>query len=242
MRGEDSQAGTLFSYVSCQARMAADHSLRLIRAIVDDALDALSKPFSAHRASLGRPLIPPEKILRAQPRTFSGIRSERQLVEQLNHNLPFRCFVGLFIDAAVCEVSTFVLRPTSRYFPSFMVSWMSNRDLFVGLAFILALTPGIARTEANDPTIGIDRPFGLGGHSCKMMDDSGRLLIYTEGIPSLGVILWMQRTDHGRRGGEPMPQELVDALPLIRPCLAGKHHSSAHPKRINSPLWDSIPE
>jgi transposase len=108
MRGDDSQTGTLFSYVSCEARVPADHPLRIMRAIVDDALEALSEQFAALYSLVGRPSIPPEKLLRALLlQAFFGIRSERQLMEQLNYNLLFRWFVGLSMDASVWDASTF---------------------------------------------------------------------------------------------------------------------------------------
>jgi transposase len=108
MRGEDSQTGSLFSYVSCEARVPADHPLRVIRAIVDEALEVLSGEFDVLYASVGRPSIPPEKLLRALLlQAFFGIRSERQLMEQLNYNLLFRWFIGLSMDAPVWDASTF---------------------------------------------------------------------------------------------------------------------------------------
>lgn len=108
MRGEDSQIGSLFSYVSCEARVPADHPLRVIRAIVDEALEVLSSEFEALYSSVGRPSIPPEKLLRALLlQAFFGLRSERQLMEQLDYNLLFRWFVGLSVDAPVWDASTF---------------------------------------------------------------------------------------------------------------------------------------
>jgi len=108
MRGHDEQPGSLFSYVSCEARVPPDHPLRLIRAVVDEALDVLSAEFEGLYARLGRPSIPPEKLLRAMLlQAFFGIRSERQLMEQLNYNLLFRWFVGLSMDAAVWDASSF---------------------------------------------------------------------------------------------------------------------------------------
>ena len=65
MRGEDANRAALFSYVSCEARVPADHPLRSIRAIVDEALEALSPAFAELYAKTGRPSIPPEKLLRA---------------------------------------------------------------------------------------------------------------------------------------------------------------------------------
>ncbi len=80
--------------------------------------------------------------------------------------------------------------------------------------------------EIADPTIGFGRVFGLGGHACKQYDDTGRLYIYTEGIPSTGVMSWLQRSDGGTKPNIPMPEELETALPLIPGCLPGKHHAA----------------
>jgi transposase len=108
MRGADSETASLFSYVSCEARVPADHPLRVIRAVVDEALDVLSGRFEALYSAHGRPSIPPEKLLRALLlQAFFGLRSERQLMEQLNYNLLFRWFVGLSMDAPVWDASTF---------------------------------------------------------------------------------------------------------------------------------------
>jgi transposase len=108
MRGEDRQTAALFSYVSCEARVPPDHPLRLIRAVVDEALDVLSPKLEALYSSTGRPSIPPEKLLRALLlQAFYGIRSERQLMEQLDYNLLFRWFVGLSMDAPVWDASSF---------------------------------------------------------------------------------------------------------------------------------------
>lgn len=108
MRGEDAQTAALFSYVSCEARVPSDHPLRLIRAVVDEALEALSGEFEGLYARVGRPSIPPEKLLRALLlQAFYTIRSERQLMQQLDYNLLFRWFVGLSMDAPVWDASTF---------------------------------------------------------------------------------------------------------------------------------------
>jgi transposase len=88
MRGFDEQTSALFSYVSCEARVPADHPLRLIRAVVDEALDVLSPEFDRVYARVGRPGIAPEKLLRALLlQAFYSVRSERQLMEQLDYNL-----------------------------------------------------------------------------------------------------------------------------------------------------------
>ena len=108
MRGEDHRSEGLFSYVSCEARVPADHPLRAIRAIVDEALEVLSVEFDAMYSRIGRPSVPPEKLLRALLlQAFYTIRSERQLMEQMDYNLLFRWFVGLAMDAPVWDVTVF---------------------------------------------------------------------------------------------------------------------------------------
>jgi transposase len=108
MRGEDASTASLFSYVSCEARVPEDHRLRPIRAIVDEALEVLSPAFAALYAQTGRPSIPPEKLLRALLlQAFYSVRSERQLMEQLDYNLLFRWFVGLAMDAPVWDATVF---------------------------------------------------------------------------------------------------------------------------------------
>jgi transposase len=108
MRGGDIQTSGLFSYVSCEARVPGDHPLRAIRAIVDEALEVLSADFERMYSPIGRPSIPPEKLLRALLlQAFYTIRSERQLMEQLDYNLLFRWFVGLAMDAPIWDVTVF---------------------------------------------------------------------------------------------------------------------------------------
>ena len=108
MRGGDERSEGLFSYVSCEARVPANHSLRAIRAIVDEALEVLSPDFDGLYSCIGRPSIPPEKLLRALLlQAFYSIRSERQLMEQMDYNLLFRWFVGLTMDAPIWDVTVF---------------------------------------------------------------------------------------------------------------------------------------
>jgi transposase len=108
MRGEDRRAGGLFSYVDLEARVPAEHPLRPIRAIVDAALSALSGEFEALYSHLGRPSIPPERLLRALLlQAFYSVRSERLLMEQLDYNLLFRWFVGLGIDDPIWHPTAF---------------------------------------------------------------------------------------------------------------------------------------
>jgi transposase len=108
MRGGDAKTEALFSYVSCERRVPLDHPLRPIRKIVDQGLAALSPEFERLYAKLGRPSIAPEKLLRALLlQAFYSVRSERQLMEQLDYNLLFRWFVGLSLDAVVWDVTVF---------------------------------------------------------------------------------------------------------------------------------------
>jgi transposase len=108
MRGSDERSEGLFSYVSCEARVPANHPLRPIRAIVDEALEVMSSAFEGLCSKIGRASIPPEKLLRALLlQAFYSVRSERQLMEQLDYNLLFRWFVGLSMDAPVWDVTVF---------------------------------------------------------------------------------------------------------------------------------------
>jgi transposase len=108
MRGGDERSGELFSYVDLEKRIRADHPLRAIRAIVNEALAALGRDFAALYAPLGRPSIAPEKLLRAMLlQALYSIRSERQLMERLEYDLLFRWFVGIGVDDAAWDHSTF---------------------------------------------------------------------------------------------------------------------------------------
>src|ERR1700745_757835 len=96
MRGADPLWAGLFSYVRLEQRVPADHPLRAIRDLVDAALKDLSRDFARLYARHGRPSIPPERLLRALLlQAFYTVRSERQLMEQLDYNLLFRWVVGL---------------------------------------------------------------------------------------------------------------------------------------------------
>jgi transposase len=108
MRGGDERSGALFSYVDLEARVRRDHPLRAIRVIVNQALSALEREFSTLYSPLGRPSIPPEKLLRAMLlQAFYSIRSERQLMERLEYDLLFRWFVGIGVDDAAWDHSVF---------------------------------------------------------------------------------------------------------------------------------------
>src|SRR5271170_1625080 len=102
MRGDDEICGCLFSYVDLEDRVRADHPLRPIREIANAALAALSGDFAALYSGMGRPSVPPEKLLRAMLlQAFYSVRSERQLMERIEFDLLFRWFVGIGIDDPV---------------------------------------------------------------------------------------------------------------------------------------------
>lgn len=108
MRGSDNRAAGLFSYVRLEDRIAADHPLRAIRGLVEEVLERLSGRVAGLYSHTGRPSIPPEQLLKATLlQAFFSIRSERQLMEQIDYNLLFRWFVGLEMDARVWDASTF---------------------------------------------------------------------------------------------------------------------------------------
>jgi transposase len=108
MRGNDEQQGAVFSYINPEERIPADHPLRRIRAMLDGALKDLSTHFEALYARRGRPSIPPEKLLRALLlQILYALRSERQVMEQMNYNLLFRWFVGLNPDDTVWDATVF---------------------------------------------------------------------------------------------------------------------------------------
>jgi transposase len=108
MRGDDKQASHLFSYVSPEQRVPASHPLRPIREITDRIFDTLSPKFTAMYSTIGRPSIPPEKLLRALLlQVLYTVRSERLLMEQLEYNLLFRWFVGLNVDDPVWDPTVF---------------------------------------------------------------------------------------------------------------------------------------
>ncbi len=108
MRGHDERSGSLFSYVDLEARVPRDHPLRAIRRLVDAALADLSPALERLDAPIGRPSIPPERLVRALLlQAFYSVRSERQLMERLDYDPLFRWFVGLGIDDPAWDVTVF---------------------------------------------------------------------------------------------------------------------------------------
>jgi transposase len=108
MRGAFLDQGGLFSYISPEARVAKNHPLRKVRELVRDVLQELNRSLAQLYASEGRPSIPPEQLLSALLlQVFYGIRSERQLMEQLDYNLLYRWFVGLSPDDPIWDPTVF---------------------------------------------------------------------------------------------------------------------------------------
>lgn len=108
MRGNDKQQEEMFSYVSMEKRVPRNHPLRRVRAMTDAALQRMSPEFDAMYACMGRPSIPPERLLRALLlQALYSVRSERRLLEQLQYDLLFRWFVGLSMDEPVWDETVF---------------------------------------------------------------------------------------------------------------------------------------
>ena len=108
MRGADKQQADMFSYLSPESRVSKNHPLRAIRTMADQALEEMSPLFDALYATMGRPSIPPEKLLRAQLiQMLYSVRSERLLMEEIDYSILFRWFVGMNMDEAVWDVTVF---------------------------------------------------------------------------------------------------------------------------------------
>ncbi len=108
MRGPDLRQTAMFSYLTLERRIPVDHPLRAIRSLTDRSLQRIDGELDKLYSSTGRESIPPERLLRALFRMVQySVRSERQLMEQLNYNLLFRWFVGLEMDDAVWDVTVF---------------------------------------------------------------------------------------------------------------------------------------
>lgn len=128
MRGVDARNGSLFSYVDLEARVPPSHPLRVIRRIADAVLAGMSRRFATAYAPIGRPSIAPEKLLRALLlQALYTVRSERQLMDRIDFDLLFRWFVGLGIDDAVWDASTFA----------------KNRDRFLEMDAAAELLAGV---------------------------------------------------------------------------------------------------
>src|ERR687898_2315738 len=108
MRGDDPRHESMFSYVTPEARVRADHPLRPIRRMADAAFAQLSSRFDRLYSTTGRPSVPPEQLLRALLlQMLYSIRSERLLMEELDYSVLYRWFVGLSLDDPIWDATTF---------------------------------------------------------------------------------------------------------------------------------------
>jgi transposase len=108
MRGADGMQEALFTLAKLEDFVPAEHPLRAIRGVVNEALAGLNSLFNTVYADSGRASVAPEKLLRAMLiQVLFSVRSERQLMEQIRYNLLYRWFIGLAIDDAVWDHSVF---------------------------------------------------------------------------------------------------------------------------------------
>ena len=108
MRGPDEQTADMFSYLSPETRVRADHPLRAIRRMTDQVLHELSPRFTKMYSDIGRPSIPPEQLLRALLlQGLYTIRSERLLIEEIDYSILFRWFIGLSLDEPIWSPTIF---------------------------------------------------------------------------------------------------------------------------------------
>src|SRR5947209_3698932 len=108
MRGLDSKQSTMFSFVSPEQRVPESHPLRPIKAMADEVLASMSRTFSRMYSKVGRPSIPPERLLKSQVLiALYTVRSDRMFCEQLAYNLLFRWFLDMNMDEAAFDHSSF---------------------------------------------------------------------------------------------------------------------------------------
>lgn len=134
MRGTDKISGSLFSYVDIEDRIPARHPLRQVKRIVDEALASLDAEFDRLYAAEGRPSIAPERLMRASLiQILFSVRSERQLMEQMQYNLLFRWFVGLGVDDAVWVPTVFTKNRdrllTTEMSRKFLAAVLAHREV-----------------------------------------------------------------------------------------------------------------
>jgi transposase len=182
MRGAFADQGGLFSYISPEARVPANHPLRKIRELVRDVLGEMNRNLGKLYASEGRPSIPPEQLLSALLlQVFYGIRSERQLMEQLDYNLLYRWFVGLSPDAPVWDPTSFTKNrdrlQNGEVFAKFMTKLLNHpqvKPLLSDEHFSVdgTLIEAWASQESFRPKDGSDDDGGANFHGQKRKNDT----------------------------------------------------------------------
>lgn len=141
MRGTPDRQRAMYVVLDVETQVPADHPLRRIKALVDEGLTALSPRFEEAYTNFGRPSIPPERLLKALLlQTLYSIRSERQLVDQLNWNLLFRWFVDLNPDDPIWDATTFT----------------KNRDRFAQHGLVQAFFDGVVKQAVNAGLVSSD--------------------------------------------------------------------------------------
>ena len=165
MRGSDARSGELFSYVDLEDRVPAAHPLRKIRQLVNEVLLSLDGEFAKAYSAFGRESIPPERLLRALLlQALFSVRSERQLMEQLNYNLLFRWFVGLGIDDPVWVPTVFSKNRARLLDADFAKKFMSQ-----------LLAHKEVRGLLSDDHFSVDAPCRLPGQPAQRKADRGSL-------------------------------------------------------------------
>jgi transposase len=134
MRGADEASGSLFSHVELEERIPARQPLGKIREVVNEALASLDAEFEALYTDFCRPSIEPERLIRASLiQILFSVRSERQLMEQMQYNLLFRWFVGLGIDDPVWVPTVFTRNRdrllTTDMSPKVMAAILARREV-----------------------------------------------------------------------------------------------------------------
>src|SRR5215203_3012883 len=108
MRGTDTKQGQMFTLLSPEKRVPKDHPLRALKRLADDAVGRMSPLFDSMYATVGRPSLPPERLLKATLlMALYTVRSERLFCEQLDYNILFRWFLDMSLDEESFDHSTF---------------------------------------------------------------------------------------------------------------------------------------
>ena len=187
MRGKTTGQSAMFSYRPLEDRIPRNHPLREIRKIVDRALGELSATFDVMYAQIGRPSIPPEQLIRAMLiQVLFSIRSERQLMEELDFNLLYRWFVGLSMDDLVWDHSTFsknrdrlLLHDVAeRFFEAIKdqaaAKKLLSRDHFTVDGTLLEASASLKSFRPKEAPPGNDDRPGDGGGRNEMVDFKGQ--------------------------------------------------------------------
>ncbi len=165
MRGTDKISGSLFSYVDIEDRIPARHPLRQVKRIVDEVLASLDAEFDRLYAAEGRPSIAPERLMRASLiQILFSLRSERQLMEQMQYNLLFRWFVGLGVDDAVWVATVFTKNRdrllTTDMSRKFLAAVLAHREVAP------LLSDELLRRRHADQGLGLDEELPAQAAGC----------------------------------------------------------------------------